>query len=97
MHTPRGLGAFMLAIRPGAFLEPAAFQTGMRHYLTRLRGSRAIAGGAVMAPGDREWAEADRRAAQGIPIDAETASAFATLAQEFGLTWPMPAARAAAS
>ncbi|HEX2112961.1 MAG TPA: Ldh family oxidoreductase [Alphaproteobacteria bacterium] len=99
MHTPRGLGAFVLAILPGAFLEPAAFHAGMRRYLTRLRGSRAIAGGIVMAPGDREWAEADRRAVQGIPIDPATAGAFAELAHEFGLTWPVRAApaRSAAS
>jgi LDH2 family malate/lactate/ureidoglycolate dehydrogenase len=98
MHTPRGLGAFVLAILPGAFLEPAAFQAGMRRYLTRLRGSRAVAGSTVMAPGDREWAEADRRAVQGIPIDPATAGAFAELAHEFGLSWPVPAtpARSAA-
>jgi LDH2 family malate/lactate/ureidoglycolate dehydrogenase len=97
MRTPRGLGAFVMAIRPGAFLEPAAFQTGMRHYLAQLRGSRAVAGGAVMAPGDREWAEADRRAVQGIPIDGATANAFAHLAEEFGLSWPTSATQSAAS
>jgi LDH2 family malate/lactate/ureidoglycolate dehydrogenase len=91
MKTPRGLGAFVMAILPGAFLKPAAFQAGMRRYLTRLRGSRAATGGTVMAPGDREWAEADRRAAKGIPIDPVTANAFADLAHEFGLTWPVPA------
>jgi LDH2 family malate/lactate/ureidoglycolate dehydrogenase len=88
LHTPRGLGAFVMAIQPGAFLEPAEFQAGMHRYLSKLRDSRAVAGRAVIAPGDREWAEADRRSVQGIPIDPATASAFAALAHDFGLDWP---------
>jgi TRAP-type C4-dicarboxylate transport system substrate-binding protein len=59
--------AFVMAIRPDAFVPAAAFQAGMARYLDRLRGSRPAGGGAVMAPGDREWAEAARREAEGIP------------------------------
>jgi LDH2 family malate/lactate/ureidoglycolate dehydrogenase len=94
LQTPRGLGAFVLAILPGAFLDAGAFHAGMRRYLTRLRSSQPVAGGVVMAPGDREWAEADRRAIHGIPIDPATADAFAGIARDFGLAWPAPDAPA---
>ncbi len=41
-----------------------------------------------MAPGDREWAEADRRSAEGIPIDPATAEGFARLSARFGIPLP---------
>jgi len=93
LSTPRGLGAFVLAIRPSAFLDTATFQDAMKRYLTRLRSSRPVAGGVVMAPGDREWAEAERREAEGIPIDPDTADAFARYAKRFGLPWPVAPGR----
>jgi LDH2 family malate/lactate/ureidoglycolate dehydrogenase len=91
MTTPRGLGAFVLAIRPDAFVEKAVYEAGMQRYLATLRGSRPAANRSVMAPGDREWAEAERRAVEGIPIDPASNEAFAGFARRFGLTWP-PAA-----
>jgi LDH2 family malate/lactate/ureidoglycolate dehydrogenase len=86
--TPRGLGAFVMALRPDAFVDRGTFAQGMRHYVELLRGSPARAGEPVMAPGDREWAEADRRDLEGIPIDPETQQAFARLARAFGLRAP---------
>lgn len=86
--TPRGLGAFVMAIRPDAFGEDTGFEDGMRRYLAALRGSPARAGGKVMAPGDREWAEADRRAAEGIPLDPDTLEAFRRLAEGYGVGLP---------
>jgi len=88
MSTPRGLGAFVLAIRPTAFIDSATFAAGMRRYLDRLRNSRAAAGGTVMAPGDREWAEAARRERDGVPIDPDTEAAFAAFAKRYGLAMP---------
>lgn len=86
--TPRGLGAFVLAIRPQAFVEEGAFRDGMRRYLGTLRQSPARAGATVMAPGDREWAEADRRTVEGIPLDPVTLETFRKLAQRFGIEPP---------
>lgn len=86
--TPRGLGAFVLALNPDAFVGAADFADGMRRYVDRLRTSPARVGGVVMAPGDREWAEADRRAAAGIPVDPATEAAFERLARTHGLTPP---------
>jgi LDH2 family malate/lactate/ureidoglycolate dehydrogenase len=90
MTTPRMVGAFVMAMRPTAFLDGASFQQGMKRYLAALRGSRTIAGGKVMAPGDREWDEEARRRTMGIPIDPETSTAFDMLAERFRATRPRP-------
>ena len=83
--TPRNLGAFVMALRPEAFVEADVFGDAMHRYLSALRGSAARAGETVMAPGDREWAEADRRAEAGIPIDPATQGEFRALAARYGL------------
>lgn len=88
MATPREMGAFVLAIRPTAFVDAATFAGGMGRYLAALRGSAVAKGGTVMAPGDREWAEAARRVVHGIPIDPTTAAAFTALAARFGVARP---------
>lgn len=86
--TPRDLGAFVMALRPEAFVDEAVFRDGMRRYLDALRRSPARDGGKVMAPGDREWAEAETRAVQGIPIDPATETAFRGLATKYGIEPP---------
>jgi len=88
MATPRKLGAFVMALKPEAFVDRAVFDDGMDRYLASLRSSQPRAGEAVMAPGDREWAEADRRAREGVPIDPQTEEAFRKLAERFGLAMP---------
>jgi LDH2 family malate/lactate/ureidoglycolate dehydrogenase len=88
MATARDLGAFALAIDPAAFGGRERFEDCMRRYLDSLRTSRAADGASVMAPGDREWAEADRRAVAGIPIDPDTGAAFAELATRYGIALP---------
>ena len=87
--TPREMGAFVLALKPEAFIDRVTFDEGMRRYRDRLRNSRVREGGVVMAPGDREWAVASQREQQGIFIDPDTAVAIRELAARFGL--PLPA------
>lgn len=87
-ETPRGLGAFVLAIDPVFFGGRAAFAQRMRHYRDRLRASAAVAGGAVLAPGDREWAEARRRRCNGIPLDPPMVASFARLAEQYSIDLP---------
>ncbi len=70
--TPRNMGHFVMVIDPDKFAGAAAFGQTMIRYLEVLRGAPARVGGRVMAPGDREWAEADRRDVDGIPIDPDT-------------------------
>lgn len=87
--TPRRMGAFVIAIDPDAFVGAALFRAGMERYLDALRGSRAREGARVMAPGDREWAEARRRRAEGIPLDPGTLAEFATVSEATGVALPV--------
>ncbi|MFS8037641.1 Ldh family oxidoreductase [Xanthobacter sp. AM11] len=88
--TPRNVGAFVMALKPGAFLPEVQFDAAMRRYRDTLRGSRAANGDMVMAPGDREWRVAAQRRAEGIPIDPATAQAFDRIAARFALPRPAP-------
>ncbi|MEW6256350.1 MAG: Ldh family oxidoreductase [Pseudomonadota bacterium] len=85
---PRNVGAFVLALRPSAFVPQPLYDAAMARYLERLRTSRPLEGGEVLAPGDREWREAGRRERDGIPIDPATAQAFDALAARFDLERP---------
>ncbi|WP_223428774.1 Ldh family oxidoreductase [Tateyamaria pelophila] len=78
--TPRGMGAFVIALDPEAFAGGDLIQTGVMRYLERLRSSPAQPGKKVMAPGDREWAVAEDRRANGVTLDPITAQSFADLA-----------------
>ena len=83
--TPRGMGAFMLALNPDAFLERGAFDAGMRRYVETLRASPARADCRVMAPGDREWDVARGRDHSGVILDPTTAKAFDEIAARLGI------------
>lgn len=73
ISTPRNMGHFVLVIDPDKFAGHAAFGAAIGSYLSALRQSTVRPGGGpVMAPGDREWAETDRRRAEGIPVDPDT-------------------------
>ncbi len=88
LATPRGMGAFVLAIKPGAFVSEDVFQAGMHRYVEVLRTSPARDGMTVMAPGDREWKVAEERRLSGLPLDPATREAFAALAEKYGLVPP---------
>ncbi|GGK26593.1 Ldh family oxidoreductase [Salinarimonas ramus] len=88
LSTPRGLGAFVLAIDPQAFVGRTEFEAGMRRYVAALRGSAPAEGARVLAPGDREWEEAENRARLGIPIDPHSLEAFRRLSEELGVPPP---------
>ncbi|KAA3515809.1 MULTISPECIES: Ldh family oxidoreductase [Agrobacterium] len=82
---PRGLGAFVLALKPEAFVEKEIFDEGMQRYLHALRSSAARQDCHVMAPGDREWAVAAEREETGVLIDPATRDAFLALGKRFGV------------
>ncbi|HEV7437391.1 MAG TPA: Ldh family oxidoreductase [Pseudorhizobium sp.] len=88
VSTPRALGAFVLALKPGAFVSEETFQAGMQRYVEVLRTSPAREGMTVMAPGDREWRVAREREQTGVPLDPATRDAFAELAERHRLTPP---------
>ncbi|MGX0879310.1 LDH2 family malate/lactate/ureidoglycolate dehydrogenase/DNA-binding GntR family transcriptional regulator [Roseovarius sp. MBR-154] len=76
MQTPRALGAFVLALDPEAFMGRAIFEGVIRRYRDGLRSSTAAPLETIMAAGDREWAEADRRRDGGIVLDETTVTAL---------------------
>jgi LDH2 family malate/lactate/ureidoglycolate dehydrogenase len=83
--TPRGMGAFAIALDPGAFAGAEIVQAGVTRYLELLRASPSRPGRKVMAPGDREWAVALERRENGIVLDPLTAASFAELARTLGV------------
>lgn len=85
MSVPRNVGAFVMALKPSAFIEQAVFDAAMRRYVDALRGSPTLEGAKVMAAGDKEWAEADRREQDGIPLDDVTWRDYGELAGRFSL------------
>lgn len=86
--TPRGMGAFVLALKPEAFLDRETFDAGMQRYLQALRTSPARQDCRVMVPGDREWEVAARRERDGVTVDPATHLAFVALAKKYGVTLP---------
>ncbi|MDI7862336.1 Ldh family oxidoreductase [Rhizobiaceae bacterium n13] len=86
--TPREMGAFVMAVKPDAFVDRETFYQGMARYLERLRGSRCRQDGQVMAPGDREWKVAEGRERNGVALDPATASAFVELSERYRVPLP---------
>lgn len=86
--TPRGMGAFVLAIKPEAFLDAETFSAGMQRYLDVLRNSPARENCRVMAPGDREWLVAADRERNGVTIDPATRETFLALSQRLNVPLP---------
>lgn len=85
---PREMGAFVLAIDPDGFVGRIAASLIMDRYVEKLRASKAVAGKTVMAPGDREWAEADQRRVRGVPLDPVTVEGFQALCDRYSLRFP---------
>ena len=85
---PREMGAFVMAIDPDGFVGRIVARAVMDRYLTQLRGSKPVAGKTVMAPGDREWAEAEQRRLRGVPLDPVTIDGFYDLCDRYDLAFP---------
>lgn len=88
--APRGMGAFVLAIKPDAFIDRDTFDRGMARYLETLRASQPRESCRVMAPGDREWAVAALRDKLGVTVDPVTLVAFERLARRYAVPMPSP-------
>ena len=85
---PRIMGAFVIAIDPDGFVGRITAQLIMDRYLTHLRGSKPQEGKIVMAPGDREWAEAAERRKRGIPLDPVTVTGFRDICDRYDVAFP---------
>lgn len=92
MSTPRGVGHFLLVMKPDAFVEEGTFARGLAEYLADLRSQPATAGAEVLAPGDREWRCQAQRDAQGIPLDSANQLAYAEIAEQYQIAPLSPVA-----
>jgi len=72
ISSPRNMGHFVIVVDPDKFVGRDLFGMLITRYLESLRSAPAREGGTVMAPGDREWAEGERREAEGAPVDPDT-------------------------
>lgn len=76
-REPANIGHFFIAIDPARFVGRTGYDAAITRYLEVLRASPAVdPKRPVMAPGDREWAEAEKRARLGIPVDPDTLKAL---------------------
>ena len=82
------IGHFFLVMKPEIFQALTAFETTVGAFLHDLRAQPARPGDKVMAPGDVEKAEAQRRAADGIPIDRTTWASLQGYAAKYGCAVP---------
>ncbi|MDF0600246.1 Ldh family oxidoreductase [Psychromarinibacter sp. C21-152] len=85
MATPRRLGAFVMALDPEAFAGGQAFRAVIGRYLEAIRRSCTTPGETVMAPGDREWREAERRRDSGMKLDGTTVRSLGQFARDHGI------------
>jgi LDH2 family malate/lactate/ureidoglycolate dehydrogenase len=85
---PIPLGHFFMILDPAAFQALAAFDARVGAFLADLRVEPAAAGERVMAPGDVEKAEAEKRRREGIPVDRTTWGALAETAGRLGVRVP---------
>jgi ureidoglycolate dehydrogenase (NAD+) len=90
MSTPRRLGHFFLVLNPVAFVPSAVYDDLMANYLADLRNQAAVDGGVVLAPGDKEAQEMERRRTMGIPLSGDTWEALKKFASQFGVEAPLP-------
>lgn len=85
---PIPIGHFFLILNPTIFQALAAFDERVGAFLGDLRAQPAQPGQKVMAPGDVEKAEAERRARSGIPIDRTTWASLKEAAERYGQAVP---------
>jgi LDH2 family malate/lactate/ureidoglycolate dehydrogenase len=82
------IGHFFLILNPSIFQALGAFDERVGAFLEDLRAQPAQPGQRVMAPGDVEKAEAERRAREGIPIDRTTWASLKQAAERYGCKVP---------
>jgi LDH2 family malate/lactate/ureidoglycolate dehydrogenase len=85
---PIPIGHFFLILNPAIFQAIASFDARIGAFLADLRQQPAKPGHKVMAPGDVEKEEAERRAANGIPVDRTTWGDLEESAERYGCAIP---------
>jgi LDH2 family malate/lactate/ureidoglycolate dehydrogenase len=87
---PANLGHFFGAWRLDAFRPATEFKKDMDQLLRGLRGGNLAEGAArIFVHGEKEYEEAERRAAQGIPLGAKVEASLRTIATDLGIGYPL--------
>lgn len=80
-------GVALMAVDPAAFGDAGAFRAQVDGLVARLKSvPRAEGVEAILMPGEREFALAARRAAEGVPIDDQVWTDLNALARDLGVT-----------
>ena len=77
---PRRVAHLFIALDVAAFRDPGAFRESLSRLLGEVRAEPAGAGARVVTPGDLEAETAARRRRQGVPLEEDDWSFFASLA-----------------
>ena len=77
---PRRVAHLFIALDVAAFRDPGAFREDLSRLLGGVRAEPAVAGARVVTPGDLEAETAARRRRQGVPLEEDDWSFFASLA-----------------
>ncbi len=77
---PRRVAHLFIALDVAAFRDPGAFREDLSRLLGEVRAEPAVAGARVVTPGDLEAETAVRRRRQGVPLEEDDWSFFASLA-----------------
>ena len=84
-----GVGHLVIAINPGAFVEPDRFYVGVEQLVTQIKATPLAEGKTgVFLPGEPEWNTARVRLKEGIPISDELEQRLVALARQLGVEGP---------
>ncbi|MBN1643039.1 MAG: Ldh family oxidoreductase [Anaerolineae bacterium] len=87
---PSQIGHFFGAWRLDAFRPPEAFKAAMDDLQRRLRGTPKAAGASrVYIHGEKEFEEAEHRAARGIPLGPKVVADLRAIAAELGVAYDL--------
>ena len=83
------MGHFFVAVDPAAFGDPAEFTASVSAYLAEIKASRKAPDvSEIRIPGERTFAERERRLQEGVTVLEATWKIIADLADELGVEMP---------
>ena len=87
---PANLGHFFGAWRLDAFRPAQEFKEDMDRFMQELKGGSLAEGATrIYVHGEKEFEEAERRAGQGIPLEAKVDASLRTIAADFGIVYDL--------
>jgi LDH2 family malate/lactate/ureidoglycolate dehydrogenase len=87
---PANLGHFFGAWRLDAFRPAGEFKADMDNFIRELKGGDLAQGASrIYVHGEKEYEEADRRTANGIPLEAKVEASLKQIAADLGLEYDL--------